>query len=992
MPLAPSRSLSRPTEDFRFSPHARIDAPSAMAAKNTQQDILASLNAAQRRAVTSESNTVAILAGPGSGKTHTLTSRVVWLVQEAGFRPSEMIVATFTVKASREMRERIGKILGEEIQRKIVLGTFHSIARRYLASYGKHIGLDTKFGIADDNDSKAILRRLIKRLGLQLEPAMAKGWISKRKSRGSMDPPPVQSKYPDGKPRPENPNLQRCFDEYQAQLASANLLDYDDLLVRCVELLRAYPICVSNVKTVLVDEYQDTNGIQYDLMKLFAQRRHRITIVGDPDQSIYGWRSAEIRNLHRLLREFPDTDEISLEENYRSSKSILSASLNVIQQDVNRYEKVLLPIHSKGTKPVLRHLQSAADEGEWIVREIQRATLMTGGMLKGEDCAILLRSASLSRHVEAALGKKGIPYRMVGGHKFYERKEIKILLDYLRVVHQPHNNDAVARIINVPKRGIGEITIKSILEEAETGKRPMWTVLVDHCEGICPIDRLTKSQENKIRGELVRIITSLQKQVEMGEPQPLVEVIQRLITELNYEQFLKKEFGEDHEGRWASVQEFVNLAADFMVQFDHFDEDALPEIEEAEEQGEDTLLGRFLANIALASDAQKDQEDGDSSTFVTISTIHAAKGLEWPMVFVPCVYNGSIPHARSEDDDEERRLLYVAMTRAKCLLYLSCPSTTSWGNGGATLSSFVSDIADTAFAQQGPSFGRSVVEDIAKLLRRSAPSEKDVFAKLPHLFSTEDDLYPADPSNPRRFKGLIGSEGSHRGSTMGSSKRQRTDGPDTAAAVDWKPGYKTTMQESSGFTMSNLPGFMTASARQNIVDLEAVEKQTAENSTKKTVPKRKHDQHSLLGYVSSGPGKPTATQSARQSSAALGRPSSVAKAAAPPAIETSLARHNITHRSDWRVPGTKRLHIPNEYPFLYSSPTEPVSSKEVPEKTIAPQRPASNISLIQNPTSFQAGKIAGIRRPAGMGAPPVLDKVRRPFKRLTVNRQATKRE
>ncbi|PQK16953.1 hypothetical protein BB8028_0007g01530 [Beauveria bassiana] len=968
-----------------------------MAANNGQQNILASLNTAQRRAVTSESDTVAILAGPGSGKTHTLTSRVVWLIQEMGHRPSDMIVATFTVKAAKEMRERMAKTLGEHVQRKIVLGTFHSIARRYLASYGKQIGLDPKFGIADDSDSKAIIQRLIKRLGLKLEPAIARGWISKKKSRGSMDPP-EEKKWPDGRPKKENPELQQCFDEYQSQLAAANMLDYDDLLVYCVELLRAYPICVSNIRAVLVDEYQDTNGIQYDLMKLFAQHRYRITIVGDPDQSIYGWRSAEIRNLHRMLKEFPDTDQIALEENYRSSHSILSASLNVIQQDLKRYEKVLLPVHKKGTKPVLRHLQSPASEGEWIVGELQRATLMSGGMLRGEDCAVLLRSASLSRHVESAFGKKGIPYRMVGGSKFYERKEIKILLDYLRVVHQPNNNDAVARIINVPRRGIGEVTIKALLHAAEFERRPLWQILVNHCDGTSPFSKLTTAQENKIRGDLIRIISTLRNQVnnvDAGGPQPLVEVIQRLISQLNYKEFLEREYGEDHEGRWATVQEFVNLATDFMMESSDFDEDALPEIEEVEQQAEDTMLGRFLANIALSANAQKNQEGGDTSAVVTVSTIHAAKGLEWPIVFVPCVYDGSIPHARSEDTDEERRLLYVAMTRAKALLYLSYPDTNAWGKGKACLSPFVCEITDSAFAEQGPSFDKNVVEDVAKILGRTAPSEKVVFDQLPPMFSTEDDIFPVKPWGERRPSDFTNSGSNRRGDGMDGSKRQRIVDSHSVQENDWKPAYKTTMQDSSSFTMSKLPGFMTASARQSLVDAEAAETESAEKNAKKSGAKRKHDQHSLLGYVKRNFGEPASTKppAASRPPAASARFGPSDKAVAP-AIDPRLAHHRIVQRPVFPQPSTSRelpsSHRKSHYGFLSSSPTRPASPKDVSEQPATLRQHASNrpISILHNMATFQSGTIGGVRRPAGMGGSPAIDRVRRPFRPLTLNRPA----
>jgi DNA helicase II / ATP-dependent DNA helicase PcrA len=380
-------------------------------AASAESVILSSLNEAQCRAVTSSARTVAILAGPGSGKTHTLTARVVWLLESAGYRPEDVVVATFTVKAAREMKERLGKVLQDGREKKLVLGTFHSIARRYLASYGKHIGINQKFSIADDADSRSIISRICKRFQLAVDPAMARGWISKKKSKGAEAPP---MKPGQGKVTESLRELETCFQEYESHLRRSNLLDYDDLLVKSVELLRQYPKCVSNIQMVLIDEYQDTNGIQYELMKLFAQQNRRITIVGDPDQSIYGWRSAEIRNLYKLLADFPGTDEVSLETNYRSSQLILDTSLKVIQQDEKRYQKVLSPVHTRGTRPVIRYMKTAAQEAEWVISELRRAMLMSGGMLTPDDIAILLRSASLSRQIESALGKAGIGYKMVG--------------------------------------------------------------------------------------------------------------------------------------------------------------------------------------------------------------------------------------------------------------------------------------------------------------------------------------------------------------------------------------------------------------------------------------------------------------------------------------------------------------------------------------------------------------------------------------------------
>lgn len=725
--------------------------------------ILQSLNPAQARAVSSDAATVAILAGPGSGKTHTLTSRVVWLVDHVGYRPEDVVVATFTVKAAREMQERIGKALGNGREKKIVLGTFHSISRRYLAAYGRKIGLSQKFGIADDGDSRSLISRIIKRLQLAIDPAAARAWISKKKAKGT-EPASASTRPQQPAKTPGLQELETCYTEYQSHLERSNLLDYDDLLVRCVELLKKFPTCVANIQTVLIDEYQDTNGVQYELMRLLAQQRQRITIVGDPDQSIYGWRSAEIRNLWRLLRDFPGTDEISLEENYRSSQSILDLSLLVIQQDKKRYQKVLKPTHNKGTRPVLRKLRSASVEAEWIVSEIRRAILMSGEMLNYSDVAVLLRSASLSRHIESALGKAGVPYKMVGGFKFYERTEIKIIIDYLRVIHQPENNDALGRIMNVPRRGIGEGTVKNLIEEAEKSSLSLWDLLSKHCRGDRQAKtKITKHAEQKISGDLFKLLNGIRKRMaesasassdSSSTPFGLVEMISHLLTSLNFQKFLQDTQPEDHEQRWANVQEFVGLAADFVRDLDQLGgDDKLPEIDGLEQSSETEVLPKFLANVSLASDAQKSEEGQEDKPLVTISTIHAAKGLEWPIVFIPAVYTGSIPHSRSEDSDEERRLLYVAMTRAQSLLYLSYPTYSSGGNGDRNeLSSFVEPVS-RSFAQKGPVFDRPILVQMSQILGRKLLPESTIFSSLPPMFTPGDDLFPVDPDDAAKHFG-----------------------------------------------------------------------------------------------------------------------------------------------------------------------------------------------------------------------------------------------
>lgn len=983
------------------------------------EPILNSLNKAQRRAVTSNAPTVAILAGPGSGKTHTLTARVVWLVRQTGYQPADIIVATFTVKAAREMKERIGKRLGGESGKKIVLGTFHSIARRYLSAYGTKIGLDSKFGIADDGDSRAIIQRICKRLDLQIEPAYAKSWISKKKSKGT-----ALVQLQTGKRPQENPSLNVCYKEYQEHLARANLLDYDDLLVKCVELLQDHPSCVANVQAVLIDEYQDTNGIQYELMRLFAQARQQITIVGDPDQSIYGWRSAEIKNLYRLLRDYPETDEVSLEENYRSSQSILDLSLNVIQQDKKRYQKVLKPAHTKSSKPVLRKLRSASAEGEWVVSELRRATAMFGGALRNEDVAILLRSASLSRHIESALGKAGVPYHMIGGHKFYERKEVKILLDYLRVVYQPDNNDAVARVINVPRRGIGEATIKALLEEAEQTKLSLWSLLWRHCRGGRQVKtKIRQSMEQKLNSELLKIVSNLRQKAEQiteSSSITLVDLIDQLATQLNFKKYLEAEYTEDHEQRWANVQELMTLASDFIRDIGKADEDELPEIDNLEQAKDDDILGRFLANIALASDAQTDDKVQDKASQVTISTIHAAKGLEWPVVFVPSVYEGSIPHSRSEDMDEERRLLYVAMTRAQALLYLSCPMYGSQGlSNKVELSPFVSPFA-AHFAQKGPSFDRPVLDSVGTILNRIIPAEKAIFDRLPAMFCPEDDQFPIDPFDPKDPDGLQAAGlDSHDGRPP---KRQKTIYASTSESSvterHWKPDYSTTMDKASEFTMPAMPGFVTAGAHQSALAAAAsvpkpngVSNQTNSKRVGRYgggTTRRRPDQRSLLGFVTMEQKHPeeleTATPASnrdtvhiRHHSPAAHMPARNCSATRPgsaettPSIDPQLANHKLpTGKVMTRptMPKPTNEEPSKGYACFSSSPPRITLSEERKEDT------SSNSTRFQRPaisfhaTTFQTMKPQGdgIRRPVGLGPPPSMDRLRKPFKPLTINR------
>lgn len=805
------------------------------------ESILQGLNEAQQDAVTSASDVLQILAPPGSGKTKTLTSRVAYLLQHHGYRPWDIICLTFTVKSSREMKERIAKLLGSDTARRLILGTFHSVCRRYLVTYGHLIGVHKGFGIADSSDSMAIIKRIIKRLGFKIDVRKAQSRISSSKSKG-LKGPDQQSGKGKGelaqqlaqKKNVEQHEFITVFEAYQSQLAKSNLLDYDDLLLKCVDLLRQHPTCVSNVEVVLIDEFQDTNVVQFDLMRLFATKNNRVTTVGDPDQSIYGWRSAEIKNLERMQQQYPGMLTIHLKDNYRSSGAILLAADEVIQQDASRPCKSLLPTHCPGAMPVLRRLPSAESEALWIVSELQRTIGLTGRLLAYSDFAILLRSASLSRQVESALGRAGIPYRMVGGKKFFDRLEVKILLDYLRVVSQPNNNDAVSRIINTPPRGLGATTVKGLLEEAETRKVALWTLLRNSTQDTTKT-KLSKAAEQGLGSFVNLILTSRNKTLDTNNPDSPEKILGYIIEKLDFQHYLKKSHADDHEARWANVEELVAQASEYTVYDanEWKEDDDLPDIEGLEQQrgnAAEEALAKFLANVALASELQKEEEDmegkGALQSQVTLSTIHAAKGLEWPVVFVPSAYEGCIPHSRADDTDEERRLLYVAMTRAQALLYISCPTKNSQREE-TVLSPFLSTMpVGNLLASQGPIINSSTVNDIARILRRDSSTQAQISEACKTLKSVHDNLWPLTGEEEVKAIGAKWSKRDSNESFEHPFKRRKIQDSERSGAeamtacvnsyVAGHIGSTTTMQSSSTFSYNT--SFTSAAAHLQHVD------------------------------------------------------------------------------------------------------------------------------------------------------------------------------
>ncbi|KAJ6122853.1 hypothetical protein N7512_005318 [Penicillium capsulatum] len=714
--------------------------------RSLMDPILNGLNPAQSEAVTSSAPVLQVLAPPGSGKTKTLTARVAYLLSHHGYLPQDVICCTFTIKASREMRERLAKLIGERLESRLILGTFHSICRRYLVKYGYLIGLPKGFGIADSDDSRSILRRL----NATIDAKVAQGQISRHKAQGNT--PDILAER--GKANEQE--LVDIYRRYQAGLAASNLLDYDDLLLRCGDLLRNHPQVVSNVQTVLVDEFQDTNTIQYDLMNLFASKNRRITIVGDPDQSIYGFRSAEIRNLQRMQKRYTTTKVVFLQSNYRSFEAILNSAQQVIEQDSSRPAKALQATHSSGTLPVLRKLPNPNAEAQWVVLEIKRCVAMAGGVLRMSDFAVLLRSASLSTRIETAFGRSGIPYKMVGGRKFFDRTEVKTLINYLRVVSHTGHTDALLSILNVPPRRIGDETIKQLTGGAEKAQVALWTFIKDVIQGRRSTEKkLQKAAEQGLCALMRLIDGSKQKLRDCEDPSAPSVLLEHITESLSFQEYLMRAYPMDEDARWANVKELMGQANEASIATEVSDqENDLPEIGIEQQQAHvgEEALSRFLANVALATDAMTQEEGKDGEAVpdkVTISTIHAAKGLEWPVVFIPAVYNGSIPHSRAEEIDEERRLLYVAMTRAQALLYLSLPlRQPRLGEGedsSTTLTPFLpANLTKTHFRPNGPQLLERVIYSIADILGRPRPSPDDMYKALASLPSVLDDQWTAD--------------------------------------------------------------------------------------------------------------------------------------------------------------------------------------------------------------------------------------------------------
>ena len=605
-------------------------------------DILATLNPAQREAAETVEGPILILAGPGSGKTRVITHRVAYLIKVCGVKPHNIMAVTFTNKAARAMEERLEQLLGQTSE-ALTLGTFHAICARILRREAGVIGLNPRFVIYDAEDQLNAIKQSLQNIDLdpkQYSPHAIQSVISSAKSR-LLNPQQyserVQSYFEE--------IVQRVYEQYQGLLSKSEALDFDDLLMRTAHLFENHPAILSRYQSryvhILVDEFQDTNLAQYALIRQLAGKYKNICVVGDPDQSIYSWRFADLRNILAFEKDYPNAKVVILEQNYRSTRNILQVASDIISQNVNRKAKELWTENEAGSLVNIVESYTEDEESQFVVSEVER--LVTQEKLSLKDFAAMYRVNAQSRALEESFIRYGVPYRLIGGTRFYQRQEIRDALAYLRVIRNPNDNLSLMRIINVPGRGIGQVTVAHLQARARSDDISLYHALKHMVS--------EKAFPARILPTVTRFSTVIDELITKSRELNPAELLDEILESTEYrEHILNKEHGEE---RWENIMELRNVASDYDG----------PSPEQA--------LDAFLEKVSLVSDT--DELDG-SVDAVTLITLHQAKGLEFPVVFIAGMEEGVLPHRKSFDDpdemEEERRLCYVGITRAKKHVYL----------------------------------------------------------------------------------------------------------------------------------------------------------------------------------------------------------------------------------------------------------------------------------------------------------------------------------
>ena len=608
--------------------------------------LLDGLNDKQREAVAAPQSSMLVLAGAGSGKTRGLTHRIAWLLQVENQSPYSIMAVTFTNKAAAEMRERVEKIVGNHMGR-MWIGTFHGLAHRLLRTHWQDAGLPQNFQILDSDDQLRLLKRILKSLNLdekQYPPRMVAGYINGKKDEG------LRPKHLDGGLFPMEQKLVQIYQVYQESCDRAGLVDFAEILLRAHELFLNKEHILAHYqdrfRNILVDEFQDTNAIQYAWIRVLAGKSANVMIVGDDDQSIYGWRGAQVENLHKFLQDFPNAETIRLEQNYRSSGNILKASNELIANNPDRLGKQLWTEDVDGEPISVYCAFNEMDEARFIIGRIGDWQDKGGSL---SDCAILYRSNAQSRVLEEALLHKGLAYRIYGGLRFFERQEIKDAMGYLRLIANRDDDAAFERVVNTPARGIGDRTLDILRTTARQQQLTLWQA----CVRLLEEKVLAGRAANAVRS-FMDLIVQLRSDT---EELPLYRQADIVIQDSGLKAMYEQEKGEKAQARVENLEELVTAARTFEVP------------EELVDMGE---LNAFLSHAAL--EAGEGQADAHTDA-VQLMTLHSAKGLEFPLVFMAGVEEGLFPSQLSLEEgdrlEEERRLCYVGMTRAMQQLYIT---------------------------------------------------------------------------------------------------------------------------------------------------------------------------------------------------------------------------------------------------------------------------------------------------------------------------------
>lgn len=608
-------------------------------------NLVEGLNDKQKEAVIETEGPCLVIAGAGSGKTKVLTHKIAYLIEEKNIKPWNILAITFTNKAANEMKERITNLIGE-VANDMWIGTFHSICVKILRKFIDRVGYNSDFVIFDTSDQKTLIKQCIRSLNLDDKIYTDRGVIAEiSNSKNEMLTPMQYKLRTNNEIRKEK--IAEIYEIYQRRLKENNALDFDDIINLTIQILTENQDVLEyyseKFKYVLVDEYQDTNKAQFTLITLLSGRHGNITVVGDNDQGIYSFRGADITNILNFEKDFPGTKIIKLEQNYRSTKAILDAANAVIKHNEKKYEKNLWTEKEGGKRPEVAILDNEYEEANFIVEQINR--LKREEYYKYSDFTVLYRTNAQSRSIEDIFRRENIPYKMIGGLKFYERKEIKDVIAYLRLIHNQADNLSLGRIINEPKRGIGQTSMEKIETIAETNGISMYEV-IKHAE---------QYGLNKVFINSREFINTIEDLSSKKDEMLISELTKEVLNKTGYMKALELENTAQAESRIENLNEFLTVAMEF------------------EEENAENSLAEFLESITLSSDIDGMEDKEDS---VTLMTLHSAKGLEFPVVFLVGMEEGLFPSYRSIGEqrelEEERRLCYVGITRAKEYLFLTC--------------------------------------------------------------------------------------------------------------------------------------------------------------------------------------------------------------------------------------------------------------------------------------------------------------------------------